>query len=61
MMCPSDLLYAQQIGNDAYEKFQAERIEVNPRQFHDPLLKLKLKTFSHLKHQVNLFIKTNSF
>ena len=25
-----DLLDAQQIGNDAYEKFQSERIEANP-------------------------------
>ena len=47
-----DLLDAHQLGNAAYEKFQSERIEANPHQFHDRLPKLKLKTFSHLKHQV---------
>ena len=42
------LLDAQQID----EKFESERIEANPHQFDDRLPKLKLKTFSHLKHQV---------
>ena len=51
-MTPNDVthdpLYAQQID----ETFQSERIEANPHQFDDRLPKLKLKTFSHLKHQV---------
>ena len=43
-----DLLDARQID----EKFYAGRILANPHQFDDRLPKLKLKTFSHLKHQV---------
>ena len=52
-----DLLHSHQIGNAAYEKFHSERIEANPHQFHHRLPKLKLKTFSHLKHQVKFVHK----
>ena len=48
-----DLLDVQQID----EKFQSERIEANPHQFDDRPPKLKLKTFSHLKHQVKSVYK----
>ena len=43
-----DLLNAHTIGNNAYRTFSAKRVENNPpaKQFHAPLSKMKLKTFS---------------
>lgn len=48
-----DLLNAHTIGENAYRTFSAERVESNPpaKQFHAPLSKMKLKTFSSMQEK----------
>ena len=48
-----DLLQAQSIGEEEYQKFKKERLESTPPKvkFHDPLKLKKLKTFSSLTKQ----------
>ena len=48
-----DLLQAQSIGEQEYQKFKRERLESTPPKvkFHDPLKLKKLKTFSSLSKQ----------
>lgn len=45
-----DLSQAKERGEEAFQKFRTERLEVNPpiTKFHDTLPKLKLKTFSEM-------------
>lgn len=46
-----DLLNAHTIGMNAYRTFSAERVDSNPpaKQFHAPLSKMKLETFSSMQ------------
>ena len=46
----SDLLKAQEIGEQCYSSFKTERLDKDPpkRKFHDPITINELKTFSNL-------------
>ena len=46
----ADLLNAQTIGENAYQKFKVERLESDPptTKFHSPMKKTNLKTFTNL-------------
>ncbi|KAI8496434.1 hypothetical protein Bbelb_257330 [Branchiostoma belcheri] len=50
----TDLLRAQDIGQEAFRAFQAQRLESDPPQvkFNDKLTKAKLKTFSDLNKRI---------
>jgi hypothetical protein len=53
----ADLMRAQSAGEEAHATFKLERLESNVVKFHDPLRKMKLKTFTDMKKSVSC--KTN--